>query len=406
MNVVLFDAPQERISLRPFSYTRSLAEIRVGISTIEEKWKRYFTGDYSFITTPYLRRKFPCIAAEENLCINSTVFPDDALVAAIRALKSNQKLVKDSTLLAALCDNATLQGFQADRFSSPNLQAIAYQAPCTQIRNNWDIFLLNNQELRRDLQWLSKEKTTQQIQDPHTIAYNEGDIFLEEGVSITAAILNAQSGPIYLGKNSIIQEGAIIKGPVAIGEHATISAGARISNATTVGPHAKVGGEVSNSVIFGYTNKAHDGYMGNSVIGEWCNLGAGTNTSNLRNDYGEVKAWDEQQGTFASTGMQFCGLFMGDHSKCGINAMFNAGTTVDVSANLFGAGFFDKNIPSFAWGMPDAHKSGTYHLATALEAAERMASRRSVAFTEEDKQILITVFNATAAQRRAKKVVV
>ena len=372
--------------------------MRIGISTIEEKWKHYLQGDYSFLTAPYLGGKFPCVEAQKNLCINGTVCPDQVLLAAIKRLEVNQKLVKDGALIAALCDRAVLQDLPNDDFEAPSLKSIAFEGPLTQIKNNWDIFLFNDKELRKDFQWICKERTTQPIQDPHTIAYNEASIFLEEGVSTRAAILNAESGPIYIGRNVTVQEGAVIKGPVAICEGAQINAGARIGNATTVGPYARMGGEINNSVILGYSNKAHDGFMGNSVIGEWCNLGAGTNTSNLRNDYSKVKTWDEHGEELGTIDLQFCGIFMGDHSKCAINTMFNAGTMVGISSNLFGVGFFDKIVPSFTWGMP-GKRTQTYLLDKALEAAERMTMRRLVQLTEQDREILTHVFLATSIYR-------
>jgi UDP-N-acetylglucosamine diphosphorylase/glucosamine-1-phosphate N-acetyltransferase len=398
VNIVLFDTLQARELLKPFSYTRALAKLRIGIGTIEEKWKHYLQGEYSFLTAPYLSTKFPCIEAQENLCINSTVCPDEVLLEAIKRLKPNQKLVKDGFLIAVLCDRAVLQKLPNDYFEAPSLKSIVFEGPLTQIKNNWDIFLFNATELRKDFQWLCRERTTQPIQDRHTIVYNEEAIFIERGVSTRAAILNAESGPIYIGRNATVQEGAIIKGPVAICEEVQISAGARISNATTIGPYARAGGEINNSVMLGYSNKAHDGFMGNSVIGEWCNLGAGTNTSNLRNDYGKVKAWDERSKKFDTTDLQFCGLFMGDHSKCAINTMFNAGTMVGVSSNLFGVGFFDKVIPSFTRDMPGTRMQ-TYLLDKALEAAERMTMRRLVQLTKQDKEILTHIFLATSIYR-------
>ncbi|MEM9416818.1 MAG: putative sugar nucleotidyl transferase [Bacteroidota bacterium] len=394
MNIVLFDTPQARKALRPFSYTRALAQLRVGIGTIAEKWQHHLQAPCSFLTAPYLSEKFPCVAAPANWCIDSTICPDEALVAAIKRLEINQQLVKDGILIAACCDQATLQALPTHNFQHPALKTKAYERPLTQLNNNWDIFLLNAQELNKDFAWMSQGRSTQRMSDPHTITYNEAAIFLEEGVTTKAALLNAEAGPIYLGKNAQIREGAVIRGPVAIGEAAQISAHAVISNATTVGPYAKVGGEVSNSVIIGYSNKAHAGFMGHSVIGEWCNLGAGTTTSNLRNDYGPVKVGDAQQEAVATTDLQFCGVFMGDHSKCGIHTMFNAGTVVGVSSNLFGAGYFDKFIPSFAWGEP-GEPLQTYRLEKALETAEKMTSRRQVPFTEQDKKILSHIFLTT-----------
>ena len=394
MNIVLFDTPPVRKALRPFSYTSALATLRVGIATIQEKWQHYLQANCSFLTAPYLSEKFACVEAQENLCINSTICPDEELVGAIKRLEPNQKLVKNDTLIAAFCDREVLQALQNHNFELSTLKRRDFKEPLTQINNKWDIFLLNEKELKKDFGWSCRSKTSQSISDPHTITYNKAAIFLEEDVSTKAAILNAESGPIYLGKNVTIHERAVIKGPVAICEGTHINPGALISNATTVGPYAKVGGEVSNSVILGYSNKAHDGFMGHSVIGKWCNLGAGTNTSNLRSDYGKVKVWNEDQEAFQATDLQFCGLFMGDHSKCGINTMLNAGTTVGVSTNLFGAGFVDKWVPSFLWGQPGKPLQ-TYHLEKALETAARMTARRGITFTEQDQKILTQLFLAT-----------
>lgn len=397
MNVILFDTPQAREALKPFSYTRALAKMRVGIFTIEEKWSHYLQANCSFSTAPYLQKKFPRIEEKENWCINSIVCPDEALVNAVKNLDINQKLTKDGMLIAAFCDKAVFQSLRDHDFNCQSLKLLKskeWKGSCTYLKNNWDVFLLNEQELRKDFQWICQKKKSQHVEDLHTVTYNERDIFLEEGAFTKAAILNAELGPIYLGKNVLIQERAVIKGPVAIGEGTQISAGAIISHATTVGPYAKVGGEVSNSVILGYSNKAHYGFMGHSVIGEWCNLGAGTNTSDLRNDYGNIKVWKECQKEFDLPNTQFCGLLMGDHSKCGINSMFNPGTVVGISSNLFGAGYFKGFIPSFAWGMPHDHAS-TYRLDRAIDAAEKMAQRRRIQLSEEDKKILMHVFMVT-----------
>jgi UDP-N-acetylglucosamine diphosphorylase/glucosamine-1-phosphate N-acetyltransferase len=320
------------------------------------------------------------------------------LVEAIKKLEINQKLVKGDTLIATRCDREQLQNFKKDEFDIPYFKNIIFESPITQINNNWDIFLLNEQELIKDFQWICEGKTTQRILDQHTITYNEASIFMEEGVSTKAAVLNAESGPIYIGSNATIQEGAVIRGPTAICEAVQVKAGARIGNATTVGPYAKVGGEISNSVILGYSNKAHDGFLGSSVVGEWCNLGAGTSTSNLRNDYGKIKVWDERGEELEAKNLQFCGLFMGDHSKCAVNTVFNSGTIVGVSSNLFGVGYYDKTVPSFTWGAK-GKRIQTYVLDKALEAAERMTMRRQVQLTEQDKKILAHVFLATAIHR-------
>jgi len=388
MNILLFDTPQARLALKPFADTRPLGHIRLGITTLEEKWKRFLPGSYSFLTAAYLQGKFPYTEVSDlNWCINSTICPDQALAKAIKQLQPHEQLVQGDTLIALVVDQPTLQHIRQEGFEGVTLKKITFEGSITQVKHKWDIFLLNEKALREDFQWISKDQASQPIQDQHTKVYNAADILIEEGASMKAAILNAAQGPIYIGKNVTIQEGAIIRGPVALGEGVQVNAGARLYNATTIGPYSKVGGEVSNTVILGYSNKAHDGFLGNSVIGEWCNLGAGTNTSNLRNDYHTIKIWDDCQEDFVRTDLQFCGLFMGDYSRCGINTMFNTGTVVGVSANLFGAGFFDKFIPSFMRGGPD-NKLMIYRLEKALETIARMMERRAHQLTEADKDIL------------------
>ena len=398
MNILLFDTLKARIALKPFSFIRPLAKIRVGIVTIEEKWKHYLPGDYSSLTAPYLREKFPSKEAEKNLLINSTIFPNKDLVQAIQQLKLGEQLVKGNTLIALVCDSPTLKKVYNHDSTLPNFKAVSFEKDFTQIKYKWDIFLLNDQAIRDDFQWICQGRNSQKIEDKATITYGTTSIFLEEGVSIKAAILNAEEGPIYIGKNTLIQEGAVIKGPVAIGEGTRISVGAKLREATTIGPYSCVGGEIENTVIFGYSNKVHDGFLGNTVMGEWCNLGAGTNTSNLKNNYGKVKVWNYQKDGFVNSQQQFCGAFIGDHSKCSINTMFNSGTVLGINVNLFGAGFFDKFIPSFTWGGADVHTT-TYDLYKALAVAERVMSRRSQLLTNEDKHILTHIFRATAIYR-------
>lgn len=398
MNIVLFDTPQARVALEPFSLTRPLAKMRIGILTIEEKWQQYIPGTYSYLTADYLQKKFPFVKNDANLFINATVCPSPALVAAIKGLQPNENLLKDNKLIACYFDAKLTNSAPTQTFDHPRFKRVPFRGPITQLCKKWDLFLLNDQELRHDFQCLSAHKPSQGIQDLPTIAYNKEDIFLEDDVHIRAAILNAESGPIHIGQGATIQEGAVIKGPASIGAHAHINANAIIRNATTIGPYARVGGEVSNSIIMGFSNKAHQGFMGNSVVGQWCNLGAGTSTSNLRNDYREVKVWDYGQEDFGNTNLQFCGLFMGDHSKCSINTMFNTGTVVGVNANLFGAGLIDKFVPSFTWGGPDMHIQ-TYRLDRALEVAKRMMRRRAVELKAEDKAILTHIFRITAIHR-------
>lgn len=387
MNVILFDDPAIRINLQPFTFTRPVGAIRVGILTIDEKWKHALRQDVSFQTEPYLRKKYPVRATADNLLINGALCPDEKLVSAITALPAGHFLVKDQVLLAARKPQAEM--------NVDNTRE--YPEPITIIDKPWKIFRENGAQIKIDFIRLTAGRTSQPITDPHTRVYAPENIFLEEGVYIRAAILNAETGPIYLGKHSTVQEGAILRGTVALCEGAHINMGAKIRGDVTVGPFSKVGGEVSATVIFANSNKAHDGYLGCSVIGEWCNLGADTNTSNLKNNYDTVKLWNHATGASENTGLQFCGLMMGDHSKCSINTMFNTGTMVDVSANVFGDGFPPTYVPSFTWG--GSGKPDTYRLDKALETAQRTLDRRGMELNETEREILTHIYNITAGNR-------
>lgn len=387
MNLILFDDPIIRIALLPFTFTRPVANIRVGILTIDEKWEKWLGIRPSFQTDTYLQKKYPVKSTNENLLINGAVCPDPKLVDAIKALPSGYFLVKDQLLIAAK------QPVQ----EMSNANIVNYLDELTVIDKPWKIFRENAAQLKRDFNILTEGKKSVPISDPYTRVYNPAHIFVEEGVEIRAAVLNAESGPIYLGKNSVIQEGAVIRGSFALCEGAQLNMGAKVRGDTTIGPYCKVGGEISNSVLFSNSNKAHDGYLGNSVIGEWCNLGADTNTSNLKNTYDNVKVWSHAAGTFEKTELQFCGLMMGDHSKCGINTMFNTATVVDVCCNIFGEGYPRNYIPSFSWG--GAHGIVTNQLHKVLETAERVMGRRNVPLTDVDKAILSHIFGLTAPHR-------
>lgn len=386
MNVVLFDDPGIRLDLMPFTLTRPVGAIRVGILTIEEKWRRVAGGTVHFATADYLEEKFPPAPGGEKIFINGALCPDDAVTDAIAALASGESLVSKGILLAV-------------RGTRPELTSKSreYNSTALLVDQVWKIFQHNATQIRKDFALLTKGRKSQLIQDPHTRVYAPENIFLEEDVQLTACVLNASAGPIYLGKGSQVQEGAVIRGPFSLGEDSVVNMGAKMRGDTTIGPHCKVGGEVSNAVIFGYSNKAHDGFLGSSVIGEWCNLGADTNNSNLKNNYEDVKIWSYRKGGFASTGLMFCGLMMGDHSKCGINTMFNTGTVVGVSANIFGDGFPRNFIPSFAWG--GAAGFTTFQLNKVFDTASRVMERRKLKLTEADKKILTAVFEQSAPNR-------
>lgn len=390
-NILLFDDPAIRGSLLPFTFTRPVADIRVGILKISEKWNKYTGAKISFLTQEYLQKKFPR-NIEKALAVNGSWLPDAQALQALNSLKEDQALYFGKVFLA---------GYIGE--TEKNLSFAAERTPVqlsfepVLLQKTWQIFQFNGSEIKKDFSLLTKGRTSQPVNDPYTIVYGADQVFIEEGVKIKAAVLNAESGPIYIGKNTEIQEGSLIRGPFALCEGSTVNMGAKLRGDTTVGPFSKVGGEISNSVIFGYSNKGHEGFLGNSVLGEWCNLGADTNTSNLKNNYAPVKLWDYTRGGFANTGLQFCGLMMGDHSKCGINTMFNTGTVVGVGANIFGDGFPRNFIPSFSWG--GAAGFSTFTMVKFEETAKAVFGRRGLEWTPAEKEILDKVFELTKSYR-------
>ena len=390
MNYILFDG-NVRNQLLPFTFTRPVADIRVGILTIREKWEKYLRFTTTTITEDYLSEKYPMVELERNILINASFIPSENLTKMVEELSENE---------AIFCDDEPIAFFSSEgqnvNFESYNITRYSHQ-DVLRIEHTWDIFSKNHEAIQRDFELLTKGRDSQPIPET-SVAFNRDNIFIEEGAKLAFCSLNATDGPIYIGKDAEVMEGALIRGPFALCDHATVKMGAKIYGGTTVGPHSKVGGEVNNSMIFGFSNKGHDGFLGNSVIGEWCNLGADTNNSNLKNNYAEVRLWDYETEGFARTGLQFCGLMMGDHSKCGINTMFNTGTVVGVSANIFGSGFPRNFVPSFSWGG-NAGMS-TYLTKKAFEVAKVVMSRRNIEFTETDAKILEHVFEMTAKHRR------
>ncbi|GAB5564547.1 MAG: GlmU family protein [Winogradskyella sp.] len=390
MNYILFDGPY-RNSLLPFTYTRPVADIRVGILTIRQKWESYLEYTTTTVTEDYLSDKYPMVEMEDNIMINASFLPNREVVEIVKNLGHNQALFKDEDVIAFFAK----EGEEVSDFST--FEAIEFEGDIIKIENTWDIFSKNGEAIAEDFTLITDDRTSQPI--PSTVnVINPENIFIEKGAKLTFATLNASSGPIYIGKNAEVMEGSIVRGPFALCEHAVLKLGAKIYGPTTVGPFSKVGGEVNNSVIFGYSNKGHDGFLGNSVLGEWCNLGADTNNSNLKNNYAEVRLWDYETGGFAKTGLQFCGLMMGDHSKCGINTMFNTGTVVGVSSNIFGSGFPRNFVPSFSWGGSKGFV--TYKTNKAFEVAEVVMARRNEALTDKDKAILEHIFEETKQYRR------
>lgn len=396
MNIILFDDPTTKTNLLPFTFTRPVSDIRIGILTIREKWFKWLPADYSYFTEDYLSKKFTVHNTQENLYLNGCVLPNPELVDAIKALKINQVLLKDNQPIAFYGNLDSIDELSSEKLFSGK-EKILFTGEFMWLQNVYDIFIQNGAALRSDFNILTKGRKSHPIKDPHTAAYNARDIFIEENVSIKSAILNAEKGPIYIGANAEIGEGSIIKGAVSIGENSTLNLGARLRGDITVGPFCKLGGEVSNSVIFGNSNKAHEGFLGNSVLGEWCNLGADTNTSNLKNNYENIRIWNYSEERFAQTGRQFCGLMMGDHSKCGINTMFNTGTVVGVSSNIFGSGYPRTFIPSFSLGGANGFK--TYNFNKAMDVIPKVYARRKKSLMEEDVEILRHIFEKTKKYR-------
>ncbi|MDX2189544.1 MAG: GlmU family protein [Bacteroidota bacterium] len=384
MNIILFDYNPFREALLPLTYTRPCANIRCGIFTINEKWENLTKKQISFATQPYLSKKFPTKYVKTNYYINGSIIPDIPLIETLKNLYENLVLMYKGVPIGFKSDQI-LDNEQINVVLN-HLKKREYDLPITYISNTLEIFVQNGNQIRNDFEWIKSNKKSHSITDVHTRTYNIENIFVEEGVKLRAVVLNAEDGPIYLGKNSEIQEGAVIRGPFALGEQSIINMQAKIRPDVSIGPYCKVGGEVSNCVFYAYSNKGHDGFLGNSVVGEWCNIGADSNTSNLKNNYSEVKVWDYTTNTFENSGRMFCGTIMGDHVKCGINTMFNTGTTVGVNANIFGGGFPPKFIPSFSWG--GGENDPKYNFEKVIEVAQKVMERRSISLSEMDYDIL------------------
>lgn len=388
MNYILFETEIDRGNLLPFTFTRPVSEIRCGILTLTDKWKRYLDGPLSFKTQSYLQTKFKMEASSSNIMLNGTVFPNAALVHEINSLQLNEALYCKDILVAAHV-NGTDEQTATKRIESAVEEVV-------KLNYTYDIFAKNGRAIEDDFELLTKGRISQPISPTNQVVKPER-VFIEEGATVEFSILNASTGSIYIGKDAEIMEGCKVKGPFALCEHGGLKMDAKIYPATTVGPYCKVGGELNNAVFFAYSNKGHDGFIGNAVIGEWCNLGADTNNSNLKNTYEEVKLWNYRTEKFEKTGLTFCGLMMGDHSKCGINTMFNTGTVVGVAANIFGAGFPRNFIPSFAWGGAQGFE--TFIIKKAFVTAEAMCARRGVAFDDIEKDIMKAVYDESAKYR-------
>ncbi|MGB3592486.1 MAG: GlmU family protein [Nonlabens sp.] len=389
MNYILADFNSHK-ALLPFTYTRPVSEIRCGILTMTQRWKHFLNQEISFQTEQYLQTKYPLHTSQDNIVVAGNAVATQNLVDKIVSLKPQQKLMAGNNMVA----------YRVRELHTPTIeleQVLYLEDEVLFIENTWDIFSKNGVVMELDFATITNGRTSQPI--PSTVqTINSENIFIEQGAVLNHSSLNATEGPIYIGQDAEVMEGSLIRGGFALLNNSATKLGTKIYGPTTVGPHSKVGGEVGNSVIFGYSNKGHEGYMGNSVMGEWCNIGADSNTSNLKNNYAEVKLWDYETNRFAKTGLQFCGLMLGDHSKCGINTMFNTGTVVGVSANIYGAGYPRNFIPSFSWGGPQGMM--TYKTSKAYEVASVVMQRRKLDFTKTDQDILDHIFEITKPYRK------
>ncbi|MDP2524783.1 GlmU family protein [Maribacter dokdonensis] len=390
MNFILFDGPR-RDHLLPFTFTRPVSEIRVGILTLRERWEAYLKVAISSLTEDYLSIKYPVNIESENVFIDASVLPTPDLVNALNALEDGQVL-KSKKLTIAYCSSHVKGAEELASFS-----IVEFNNDLVQINNTWDIFDKNADILQTDFDFITKGRKSQPISETNQLIHPER-IFLEEGAKVEFSILNATDGPIYLGKNAEIWEGSLVRGALALCNNAIIKMGGKLYGATTIGPYSKVCGEVSNSVIFGYSSKGHEGYLGNAVLGEWCNIGADSNNSNLKNNYAKVRLWDYATERFEQTGLQFCGLMMGDHSKTAINTMFNTGTVIGVNSNIYVPGFPRNFVPSFSWGGASGFTA--YQPAKAFDAAKVMMARRGVEFNKIEADILTHVFEITKKWRK------
>lgn len=396
LQFVLFDG-EERQSLLPFTYTRAIADIRIGILKIHEKWNLALNTTCDIFAHQYLQLKYPFTAKSDAVFINASVLPDKDITDSILSLQTGFALTAENGKVIAVRPEQNISTLNHLHMLGKTIRKQVYKQKYTALQFPWDIFTYNGAQIQSDVKLMKLEPNGHLLEKDNKVLHPE-NIYVEEGASAVWSMLNASKGPIYLGKDSEVMEGAIIKGNFALCEHSSVKMGAKIYGDTTIGPHSKVGGEIGNSVIFGYSNKGHDGYLGNSVLGEWCNLGADTNNSNLKNNYSIVKAWSYPAAKEVSTGLQFCGLIMGDHSKCGINTMFNTGTVVGVSANIYGGGFPPKFIPSFSWGGSDGMVP--YEFEKAIETACRVMERRNLALSDTDQQILWQVYEDSSIFRK------
>lgn len=399
MNYILFDDAQSE-HLLPLTYTRPTCQLLVGIWTIREKWEARLERSVSFVPyRTYLATKFKAIFTNDNVYINGALLPDQPLMDAIAGLGMEHALVLGNRIVA-LRSSQHVERFDAESLQIRAVKVFEYEGEPEWINYPEDIFRKNGRQIAIDYQLISANRKSDTVDESVRLIGKE-NIFIEPGAKLLACTINAAAGPVYIAADAEVMEGATIRGPFYLGAHSAVKMGAKIYGDTSIGPHCKVGGEISNSVMIGFSNKGHDGFMGNSVIGEWCNWGADTNNSNLKNNYEQVKLWDHVAGRFRNTGLQFAGLIMADHAKCGINTMFNTGTVVGVGANVFGAGFPRNFLPAFSWG--GAQGIETFRFNKFCETASKVMERRGVELDAVERTILETIYNETIVQRSWEK---
>jgi len=396
-NVILFD-DEKWESLLPLTYTKPIGELRIGILTLREKWENYLNANVSYITQDYLSEKYPIAISKDNYVINSRLLPNQKVVSLIKGLDLNEALVLNDTFVAARLDEGQfdklIQENDIDELNGINIPEAGLGTIL--IERPYHIFQHNGSEIKRDFSLLTKHLQSAAIPDSVRVICPE-NLYIHPTAKLQHCIINASEGPVYIGANAEVMEGSVVRGPLALCNNGVIKLSCKIYGPTTIGPYSKVGGELNNVVIQGYSNKGHDGFLGNAVIGEWCNLGADTNNSNLKNNYSEVKLWDYMHGSFKKTGLQFCGLIMGDHSKCGINTMFNTGTVIGVAANIFGSGYPRNFIPSYSWGGKEGYQTHAYD--KAIEVADIVMQRRKVMLSQLDKDILQHIYKHSSQYR-------
>lgn len=385
INVIFYDLPRVHADLLPMTFTRPVADFRIGITTIREKWAMMLPQDcrYGYRTVGFLVKKYKAEEIDDNLFIAGNVVPNPTLVEEVLRLEIGEALFKGDDFIA-------YRGVSPDMHAD-NYMKKEYNGECLVVHYLFDIFLNNGAVIKQDFEMITKDRTSCALSASNTVIGDPDLVFVEEGAYVEGAFLNTNGGPIYIGKDAQVMEGSCVRGPMALCEHSNINMGSKIYSDTTIGPWSKVGGELNNVVVFGYSNKAHDGFLGNAVIGEWCNIGAGTNASNLKNDYSKIRVWNYPDHTFMRTDLQFCGLIMGDHSKVGINCMFNTATVVGVGVNIHGSGFPRTFIPSFSEGSPVGGFTDV-QLKKFFDIANRAMARRGLLLTDLDYEIFEEIY--------------